>query len=69
MGGQITNVTPMEPAEAGPVLWAAQPAMLNRAAWPTGSLLAFTIASHHAIPPVACGPKAEIKPDGASVAA
>ncbi len=50
-------------------MWAAQPAMLNRAAWPTGSLLACVIASQNAIPSVACGPMTEVKPDGASAAA
>jgi len=69
MASKLTNVIPMEPAEASPALWAAQPAVLNRAAWPSGPLLAFAIASQHAIPSVAYGPMTEAKPDGVSVAA
>ena len=42
MRSQITNVIPIESAEAGKV---AAPAVLNRAAWPTGSLLARVIVT------------------------
>lgn len=47
MSSQITHVIPMEPAEAGQANRAAgEPPATNRAAWPTGSMLACAVVSH-----------------------
>jgi hypothetical protein len=47
MTTQITNVIAMDPVEAGQAVTAATPsAVLNRAAWPDGSMLVCAIVSH-----------------------
>jgi len=66
MRSQITNVIPIESAAAGKV---TAPAVLNRAAWPTGSLLARVIVTQRISYAASCSQIGDTVPDAASNAA
>jgi len=69
MGSQFTKVSRDERGRPCHASQAGEAAVTNRAAWPTGPLLARAIVSHHSGPAVTCEPPVEAKPQPAPGAA
>lgn len=61
MGCQFTNAIRDERAEVGAAAQAGDPPAVNRAAWPSGPLLARAVVSHRSGPVVIYDPVIETK--------
>lgn len=62
MGSQFTKAIRDERAEASAAAQAGEPSAINRAAWPSGPLLARAVVSHRSGPAVIYEPKVEERP-------
>ena len=59
MGSQLTKAIRDQRAEGGAIVQAGEPLAVNRAAWPSGPLLARTVVSHRSGPAVIYDPTIE----------